>query len=333
MRGLYQRGAVWWLCFRRDGHLYRVSTGEIDEARAILAARDIRDRPELASSDHLYREIDAYVRTLREANRRPHTCEGARAVLRPWALAMGPERSLVEIATRDIQAWFNAKRHTVIDQSAVAYLGVVSAFFKWALSKNKVRSNPCDGVTMPKVRQRYRANWIDRETATRLIDGCQDLELKYILLCALHAGMRKGETTMSRPEWFNLSRGFIRIPAQDGEWKPKDGCARTIPLSPKFHSFLTFVYPPRSPFMIAPEVVQTGWAYRYDFKFRFNAYVRSMGLECTYHDLRRSFASILVNQGVSGFLVAEWLGDDISTVQKIYGHLAPYHDEIRRISG
>ena len=83
--------------------------------------------------------------------------------------------------------------------------------------------------------------------------------------------------------------------------------------------------------MIAPGTAQNTWRYRYDFKFRFNAYVRSMGLECTYHDLRRSFASILVNQGVSGFLVAEWLGDDVSVVQQIYGHLAPYHDEIANI--
>jgi len=331
MRGLYLRGSTYWVAFKRDGHYYRVSTKETDEARAILVAREIREQPALAASDHLFREIDTYAKSLKEQNRRPNTYENIRVVLRPWAEHMGPERLLSEIAERDIQAWFNYKRKTVIDQTAVAYLGVVSAFFKWALNRKKVRSNPCDGIEIPKVRQRYRDHWIDKETAMRLIDNCTDPELKYILFCALHVGMRKGETTMSRPEWFNLRRGFVRIPAEDGDWKPKDGCARTVPLSPKFQSFLTWVYPPRAPFMIAPEAIQNTWRYRYDFKFRFNTYVRNQGLECTYHDLRRSFASILVNQGVSGFLVAEWLGDDVSTVQKIYGHLAPYHDEIANI--
>jgi integrase len=331
MKGLYLRGNTYWFAFKREGHYYRLSTQETDEARAILVAREIRNQPQLAASDHLYREIDAYVKSLKDTNRRPNTYEGIRVVLRPWAEHMGPERLLSEINPRDIQAWFNAKRKVVIDNTAVAYLGVLSAFFKWALAKKKVRSNPCNEVIIPKVRQRYRDNWIDKDAAKRLIDNCQDPELKYILFCALHAGMRKGETTMSRPEWFNLRRGFVRIPAEDGDWKPKDGCARTVPLSPKFQSFLTFVYPPRYPFMIAPEALQNGWHYRFDFKFRFNAYVRSQGIECTYHDLRRSFASILVNQGVSGFLVAEWLGDDVSVVQKIYGHLAPYHQEIARL--
>ena len=85
--------------------------------------------------------------------------------------------------------------------------------------------------------------------------------------------------------------------------------------------------------MIAPEVEKGAWRYRYDFKNRFNSYVRKHGLEITFHDLRRSFASILVSDGVSGFKVAEWLGDDIRVVQKVYGHLSPDHGDITRVLG
>jgi integrase len=330
VRGLYLRGKTWWFAFQRDGHLYRVSTKETNEGRAILAAEQIRDQPELAASKHLHREIDSYCAYLKDTNRSRRYYENLRSRLMPWAEEIGPERLLSEITLGDMQAWFNAKRKMVIDNTAVAYLDDIRRFFGWALEKKKVRLNPCNGLSEPEVRQRYRDNWIDKEEARLLLDECPDMELKYCLFCAIHCGMRKDEVIQSRPNWFNLSRGFVRIPASEGDWKPKDGSTRTIPLSAKFRSFLTWVYPPRWPFMIAPDIEQGSWRYRYDFKRRFNSYVRSRGLECTFHDLRRSFASILIGDGVSAFLVAEWLGDDIRVVQRVYGHLAPYHPEIGR---
>jgi integrase len=333
MRGLYLRGKTWWFRFQRDGHQYRVSTNESDEARAIIAARVIQEQPLLVSGEHLYREIDAYCDSLASTNRSARYYDNIRSRLRPWASEIGPERSLAEITQADMQAWFNAKRKTVLDNTAVAYLDDIRRLFKWALEKAKVRSNPCDGLEEPRVRQRHREKWIDKEIAIKLLDECKDLELKYCLFCALHCGMRKDEVIMSRARWFSLERGFVRIPDRDGEWKPKDGCTRTIPLSPKFRAFLTIDYPLREPFMIAPDVAKGDWRYRFDFKTRFNNYVRSQGVEVSFHDLRRSFASILVNEGVSGFLVAEWLGDDIRLVQKVYGHLAPDHAELGRVFG
>ncbi len=38
-----------------------------------------------------------------------------------------------------------------------------------------------------------------------LISECPDRELKFILYCGFHAGLRKGEIVQARPEWFDLS--------------------------------------------------------------------------------------------------------------------------------
>jgi integrase len=233
-----------------------------------------------------------------------------------------------------MQAWFNQKLKEVLPNTAVAYLDDIRRLFKWALEEHKVRSNPCTGITEPKVKQRYREHWIGKDIATKLLEECKDLELKYCLFCALHAGMRKDEVVMSRPNWFSLERHQIRIPAEEQGWSPKDRTARSISLSGPFETFLKTDYPLRSPFMIAPNVQKGSWRYRYDFKTRFNNYVRSQGLEVTFHDLRRSFASICINEGINAFDVAEWLGDDIRVVQKIYGHLDPDNrKEIIRVFG
>lgn len=50
--------------------------------------------------------------------------------------------------------------------------------------------------------------------------------------------------------------------------------------------------------------------------------------DVTFHDLRRTFASLLVSQGVSIYKVAKWLGDTVDVAEDTYGHLIPQDDEI-----
>ena len=50
----------------------------------------------------------------------------------------------------------------------------------------------------------------------------------------------------------------------------------------------------------------------------------------TFHDARRTFASLLVSSGVSLYKVARWLGDGVRVVEKHYGHLQPDNGDIER---
>jgi len=89
------------------------------------------------------------------------------------------------------------------------------------------------------------------------------------------------------------------------------------------------VYGLRSPFMLAPAVKHGRYRYRFDFRKGFDALVRRCDLrDVTFHDLRRTFASLLVSRGVSLYKVAKWLGDELDTVQAYYGHLIPQDAEI-----
>jgi len=58
--------------------------------------------------------------------------------------------------------------------------------------------------------------------------------------------------------------------------------------------------------------------------------VKACGLCVTFHDLRRTFASLLVSKGVSLFKVAQWLGDTIEVVEGTYAHLIQQDDEINK---
>ena len=331
MRGLYRRNRIWWFRFTCERQRYQVSTGQSDEARAILVARKIKASPALVGAGSLSTEIQSYLASLSRIGRRPNYVANLRDRLLSWARDF-ESFELTRIGQSDIQRWFDTKLESVLPNTAVAYLDDIRRFFAWELVQKKLRENPAQGLSRPRVKPRYRDRWVNRRVARELIDNCLDLELKYCLLCALHAGMRKDEVIMSRPEWFDLERSVVRIPAEDGAWRPKDGEARSVPLSAKFRAFLFVVYPPRWPFMIGPEVQKGKARYRYDFGRRFNTYVASQGISCSFHDLRRSYASILVSAGLSGYQVAKWLGDDMRQLEQAYGHLEPNGcEEINRV--
>lgn len=83
------------------------------------------------------------------------------------------------------------------------------------------------------------------------------------------------------------------------------------------------------PFMLAPKVTRGRSRYRYEFRKPFVALLESCKLESvTFHDLRRTFGSLLVSSGVSLYKTAKWLGDGHRVVERTYGHLLPNDDQI-----
>jgi len=56
--------------------------------------------------------------------------------------------------------------------------------------------------------------------------------------------------------------------------------------------------------------------------------VKRCGLAITFHDLRRTFASLHVSRGTSIYKVAKWLRDTVEVVEDTYGHLIPQDAQI-----
>src|SRR6185503_7207745 len=103
-------------------------------------------------------------------------------------------------------------------------------------------------------------------------------------------------------------------------WLPKDREERHVPLTRAFVDFLRNDYANwrQSDYMIAPDKRKGRWRYRHDFRKAFLTYTRSQGVATTFHDARRTFASLLVSAGVPLYKVARWLGDGIRVVEKHY---------------
>jgi site-specific recombinase XerC len=116
-------------------------------------------------------------------------------VLRRWASDIDCE-SVATLTTAILQAWFNAKLKTLKIQTAAAYLYQVQTFLNWCRDEQQfVTVNVADKVRIPKYTKNVRRDFLSLSDAQRLLDSCEDQELKFALYCSLHAGFRMIEVT------------------------------------------------------------------------------------------------------------------------------------------
>jgi integrase len=180
-----------------------------------------------------------------------------------------------------------------------------------------VKKNPAKGVRLLEENN-HRERYLSPDEAQRLYDAvCRsdNAMLKYIIPMLILTGARKRELLDAKWEDFDQERRLWRVPL------PKSGRARHVPLSDGALTLLASiprvagcVWPFANPNTGKPFVsIYYGW----------DTARRIAGLpEVRIHDLRHSFASMLINQGRSLYEVQRILGHtQIKTTQR-YSHLS-----------
>jgi integrase len=171
----------------------------------------------------------------------------------------------------------------------------------------------------------------------KLLAAARTEEERTLLLFALRTGARAGEQIAL--EWGDIDwvnrRVVLRRSSTRGEVGPtKQGRDRRVPLCDSLHNALrrhrhirgdlVFCNPDGSPYSL------------WQLHERLWATCRRAGLRrVRWHDLRHSFASQAVMEGVPMKVVQEWLGHSTITMVMRYAHLAPGADNdfFRRLDG
>jgi integrase len=179
-----------------------------------------------------------------------------------------------------------------------------------------IKDNPTKNVPlMPENNKKER--YLSQDEARQLYAAvCQSDNpiLQYIVPMLILTGARKREVLDARWEDFDLDRRLWRIPTT------KLGKPRHVPISDGVMSLLGSV--PDSPEYVFANP-RTGKPYVSIF-CSWNTARKLAGLpEVRVHDLRHSFASLLINNGRSLYEVQKILGHtQVKTTQR-YAHLAP----------
>jgi integrase len=324
-KGLWLRGDVYWLAATVAGHgRVRVSLGTADMAEAIRQARIVRVFPERFFTKREGSLLEDFMEHQERRGISATHRKQSRRVLTEFQAAGGGRLEAASQAAA--HRWWKDLSGRVAPKTAKDYLAILTFFYKWAVNSGQAKLSPVALIIRPKLRPPVRKSFLVPADALRVLDECADEELKFCLFCALHCGMRRGEIIASRPHWFDLKAGLLHI-QNEADWLVKDRCNRTIPITSEFLGFLKG-YGVRSPYMFRPDVADNkekkSHEYRTDFRKLYLNHMARLGIAgVTFHDLRRTFASLHVSRGTPLYHVAKWLGDHPNVVESTYGHLLP----------
>jgi integrase len=186
---------------------------------------------------------------------------------------------------------------------------------KWEVPGIKV--NPCKGIPLMEENNKME-RYLSVEEAQRLYEAVcksENTMLKYIVPMLILTGARKREVLDAKWDDFDLGRRAWRIPIS------KSGKARHVPLSDGALALLATM----------PRAMDCKWAFAnpktgkpYVSIFcAWNTARKSVGLsDVRMHDLRHSFASLLINSGRTLYEVQHILGHtQVKTTQR-YAHLS-----------
>ncbi len=230
------------------------------------------------------------------------------------------KRYLDEIRTEDVFE-LHRRRHAsgaapgTANRLVILLRYLFNLALKWQIPG--VTSNPAKGVRLLEENNQ-RERYLSVDEGQRLYAAVCDSDnpmLKYIVPMLILTGARKRELLDSKWQDFDLERRLWRIPL------PKSGKARHVPLSDGAVAVLeSMPRLPECPYAFAnPETGKPFVSMYYSWH---TARVRAGLPDVRVHDLRHSFASLLINQGRSLYEVQRILGHaQVKTTQR-YAHLS-----------
>ena len=229
-------------------------------------------------------------------------------------------RYMDEITRVDVQKMHNERRASGAAPGSANRLLILMRYIfnlalKWEIAG--VKTNPCKGVPLMEENNKME-RYLSVEEAQRLYESVcksENTMLKFIVPMLILTGARKREVLDAKWQDFDFTRRIWRIPMS------KSGKARHVPLSDGAMTLLaTMTRKPGCDWAFANPV--TGKPYVSIFCAWDNARKKVGLADVRMHDLRHSFASLLINSGRTLYEVQHILGHtQVKTTQR-YAHLS-----------
>lgn len=237
------------------------------------------------------------------------------------------DMQISKIKTFDIQVIINSLEH-LAPSSKQSYLKSVKAVFNFAINNlESLHTNPADKVSLPTIEKK---NYliVTKEEFYKdiypLLQKRKDIALVYKI--ALSTGMRCGEILGITYDAIKSDRIIVDkqwnliAPGKRGFKKLKTSNSyREVPISPELYRELTEYK--KEHLHISKRLFYT-INKSSDIRQMFNATFKNTKYEkLRLHDMRHSFVSILIEQGLDFKSISEIIGDTLETTMRIYSHM------------
>jgi integrase len=321
MRGVYQRGKVWWIRYRFEGRLVRKAIGYdkrlAEESITAIKGDIVRAEHRLKRKDdrRLFKELaEEYI----EEKVEKRSLSRDKASLKNLLPAF-QHKFLDSITRKDIEDYARRRKGQVSGATTNREIALIRHMFNIAIVKGYLEQNPARGVKRFQEGP-WRHKYVFSELEIQRLMAAAAPHLRPILMIAFGTGLRKGDILGLRWTDIDLDRGIITLYMQ----KTREPIE--IPMLPMVMDLLRRMENeakiraremggPMSPFVFASR-----WPNRWSgeltklvtIRTSFCAALRRSKLAergYRFHDIRRTFATMLYNKGVI-----------LTKIQRLLGH-------------
>ena len=342
---------IWWIFIDHQGTRKAKKVGK-DKKLAMEAAKKMEakltlgdmgimaDQPKAPMfKEYAESWLHGYVKGLR----RQSTFERYQDVLRRYIYPTLGNQPIDKIGRGEIREMLLNLHRKGLSRSTICLIrDVIGGPLSFALDEELIPSNPASGITKKLQLRRDRKIEIEPlpgEEVTLFLDACSIHSPEHypFFLCAFRTGMRLGELLGLQWGDVDLHGKFIRVSRSYklGRLTPtKTGKIRRVDMSNQLLDTFKTLHLARKKEALKSgvgEVMET--IFHRDGKPMEQNYIRRVfkrllvkaGLrEIRLHDIRHTFASLLLSDGASPVYVKEQLGHaSIQMTVDIYGHLIP----------
>ena len=213
------------------------------------------------------------------------------------------------------------------------YIALIKAAFYYVMDKQIIKVNPLHKMTVPKNKKDDKIKALNKWELDDLISKIRNIDFKMVSTIAGTCGLRVGEILGLTWNNIDFNKSLLTVKQQ---WKPlsknkkgigdvkRQNSNRVIPI-PKDTLDELKIYNKIKPTHTTKRIFYNRTSGNNLSKELSTTY-RSLGYDLTVHDLRHTYATLLIGNGIDFKTAAEFLGHDVETTIKTYSHVT---DEMR----
>ncbi|HYH21723.1 MAG TPA: site-specific integrase [Azospirillum sp.] len=330
MASIYKRGRFYWVKFQINGKRVQQSAKTASKAEALKFLAKLQEEfrkldpngnPRHTVREAMERFMIEHVPTLK-----PTTAAGYRYTVRllhPHFAAL----FLDEVNRARLAEYVSARKRERVKPATIRRnLACLSSILSQAVNWDWLPYNPVRAFDKRTVREsKARIRYLTPEEYERLLKAAADY-LRPMITLAVHTGMRADELLSLEWRQVNLRRREITLE------KTKTDLPRVIPLNDTAMGLLTSL--PRH--LVSPYVFHKADGDRYGrivAGFR-NAVQRARIKDFRFHDLRHTYASWAVQNGMDLYRLSRILGHTTMAMTARYAHLQTddLHVAVRQVA-
>jgi integrase len=212
------------------------------------------------------------------------------------------ERLLRDVTPTEIEEAVNKGSYNKTISTFNMYIAIIKRIFNHAIELEYIERSPVK--VKKKINDNWRYRYLTEPEQKALLEACRHSNSPYLfemVFIALYTGLRLGEIKTIRRE--SIANNEIIVKSEYS----KSMRSRSIPLPPVAITFFE---------------TAASFDYNHDIKKAFKVALERAGIkDFTFHDLRHTYASRLVQSGVSLQEVKELLGHHTLEMTLRYAHL------------